>query len=411
MLRTSWTPNPYSIALRLSGQMDEASLLKSDGRRADDFLAEVFHLGGGQTMAKALEMFREIASNAAKPLSLNQAMDLQGVRSSKFSRDEIRRVIPLLASLADSELDPVDPATISSPDSVEPLGAGQQLVIGEPNYLKPIQGDAADCYLISALIATAWTLPAALKRALNQPGFDSRARSERSFTWQFHDQEDDQRAHIKVSAQILVRRTGIPIYARSGIAEECWPSLIEKAYVVLDQQLTADPTEDNYRLTGFGLTPQAACRALFGGTDHGEVLDQDSDRAMFLPTNGRGRIGADDLATPRPKLIDANGVAICPIMAWTKGVPKDPEMWENSRLFSAHAYAVLGVMPSGHVVLRNPLGIATDRRPGYSDENGWDPAGREPVRLDAAGVFALSQDVFFKNFGNLGWLDHELVGP
>ena len=109
----------------------------------------------------------------------------------------------------------------------------------------------------------------------------------------------------------------------------------------------------------------------------------------------------------RTGLVTASGVVRRPVMAWTKddiGV-KDRKVWEKTGLWPNHAYAVLGVMPSKHIVLRNPHGVATTVRRGYATGE-WQPADREPVVLNKNGVFAISPALFFKHFEDMGWVEH-----
>ena len=100
-----------------------------------------------------------------------------------------------------------------------------------------------------------------------------------------------------------------------------------------------------------------------------------------------------------------------PVMAWTKtdiGVT-DSKVWEKTGLWPSHAYAVLGVMGNPDrpefVVLRNPHGVATDAetRPGYA-KGAWNADG-QAVELNKRGVFAIAPELFYKNFGDIGWID------
>jgi hypothetical protein len=274
------------------------------------------------------------------------------------------------------------------------LSPSQQVLIDRATYLDPIQGDVADCYLISSMISLAWTTPAVLEARLKLGGFTTRA--EQSFTWQFHDAQGGTRGRIKVSGDVPVKRTGLPIYARSDTQDEYWPSLIEKAYVVATAKPNGEPTPAHYQSLRSGTTPQDACQALVGGSAQGEVLDRPDDLNMFSVDH-------------ELKLIDREGITTRPVMAWTKTNlgTDDREEWKRTGLWPGHAYAVLGIMSSGHFVLRNPHGFPTERRRGYSEEDQWLPAGRDAVQLNQAGVFALSPELFLANFGNLGWLDQE----
>ena len=143
-------------------------------------------------------------------------------------------------------------------------------------------------------------------------------------------------------------------------------------------------------------------------------MKDDPDRKIFLE-------GA--LATP-------SGVMTKPVMAWTNTVENmrqpltrdgidlnetNRDVWKETGLWPRHAYAVLGVMLADnaveHVVLRNPHGAPTDPndRLGYH-EGPWMPDGRPPVPLNQDGVFAISRDLFYANFVDIGWNDHSDMG-
>ena len=114
---------------------------------------------------------------------------------------------------------------------------------------------------------------------------------------------------------------------------------------------------------------------------------------------------ASEIFLPGGRLSTPHGVMSKPVMAWTKeniGV-KEKEVWEKTGLWPNHAYAVLGVMDTGHIVLRNPHGRATKRRRGYA-EGPWQANGLS-VNLNVDGVFALSRDLFYAHFNDISWVD------
>ena len=94
-----------------------------------------------------------------------------------------------------------------------------------------------------------------------------------------------------------------------------------------------------------------------------------------------------------------------PVMAWTKEDKRveDGEIWERTGLWPNHAYAVLGVMDSGHIVLRYPHGRATKPRPQYATGN-WETHSLK-VNLNVDGVFALSRNVFYAHFNDISWVE------
>lgn len=181
-------------------------------------------------------------------------------------------------------------------------------------------------------------------------------------------------------------------YARSRSPQESWPALVEKAYVMNARASgTADElTALDYKAIDRGSTPARACQSLMGGRVRGEILDSLRGAEIFLRG---GRLSAP------------HGVMSKPVMAWTKeniGV-KEKKVWEKTGLWPNHAYAVLGVMQTGHVVLRNPHGRATQRRRGYA-EGPWQVNGLS-VNLNVDGVFALSRDLFYAHFNDISWVD------
>ena len=64
-------------------------------------------------------------------------------------------------------------------------------------------------------------------------------------------------------------------------------------------------------------------------------------------------------------------------------------------------------MPSKHIVLRNPHGVATTARRGYATGE-WQPEDRDPAELNKNGVFAISPALFFKHFEDMGWVNTNL---
>jgi hypothetical protein len=379
-----WAPNPYVLAERLSGKL----LAVDEAARADildAFLREaLLSKGKKKTVTEAFAVFQQIAELFERPVSFGRALATARpiYQAAGYTTEQ---VIPALLDLLPIVGGPS--ADDSFADAGQLTDAGQ-LIVQKAMYLDPVQGAIEDCYLISAMIALAWAVPQQLAARLTAAGFAPPA--DRSFQWPFHDHRGGQR-QAKVSGRLMTRDGGLR-YARSRSPQESWPALVEKAYVMNARASgTADElTALDYKAINRGSTPARACQSLMGGRVRGEILDSLRGVEIFLP-GGR-------LSTP-------HGVMSKPVMAWTKediGV-KEKKVWEKTGLWPNHAYAVLGVMDSGHIVLRNPHGRATERRRGYA-EGPWQIRSSS-VQLNVDGVFALSRDLFYAHFNDISWVD------
>jgi hypothetical protein len=384
-----FAPNPYAIAQLLLDTLDieQEQVYEAGAEAADEFLRRAFNAKGDRTtLAEAVELFRKLAVAVDRPMSTAKVLELAAAKrlAQLFAIEQIRRVLPYLVPLLDAEF---------VPGWFEDAG---QLMIDEASYLDPIQGAVSNCYLISAMIALAWVKPPSWEAGLRSARFSPPEKS--SFEWRFHSDRARERSAVKISGRIPVNAKRKPRYARAASGES-WPAMLEKAYVMKRRSADArevEPTLADYQaIEKHGSTPPVACQLLAGGEVGGERLDRpSSDVKLFSPS--------------RAGLVKTSGVVRRPVMAWTKdniGV-YDRKVWEKTGLWPNHAYAVLGVMPSKHIVLRNPHGVATSVRRGYA-KGKWEPAGREPVELNKNGVFAISPGLFFRHFEDMGWVEHK----
>ncbi len=394
-----WAPNPYAIAQLLLDNLNIEGVYESTGEKADEFLRRAFNAKGEQsTVTEAVELFRQLALAVGRPMSTAQVLDLAEAKrvAQLFRVEQIKRVLPYLVPLLDAEFALNQDVQNQEGQSGRTWFADAgQLIIEDASYLDPIQGAVSNCYLISAMIALAWIKPPSWQTGMSSARF--KPPEEAAFEWRFHSERGRERNPIKITGRIPINAKRKPRYARS-VSGESWPALLEKAYVM--KMRSADATEAEPTLADYqaiekkGSTPPRACQVLAGGLISGEILDSASDAKLF--------------SSSRTGLVKASGVVRRPVMAWTKddiGV-KDRRVWEKTGLWPNHAYAVLGVMPSKHIVLRNPHGVATTVRRGYATGM-WQPAGRDPVDLNKNGVFAISPPLFFKHFEDMGWVEHK----
>ncbi len=401
----NWLPNPYALAQVLTDKLDLDALYNEDGKSADSFLSDAFKSHGkGKTLADLLGLFHRLAEAVKAPMPIAEVMTLAEAKQAAeaFDVETIRLLLPYLVPLSDDKF--------AANASGGPSGAGtrswfadsKQLLIDDASYLDPIQGAVGDCYLISAMIALAWSSPVSLKSGMASAGFNPP--TARTFQWQFRDGAGSEPNRIKVSGRIPIAGKKIPRYAKSPSGES-WPGLMEKAFVVKVRTARpsgAEPTPADYQLIDRNATPQGACQSLVGGKSDGEILEFEEGRKIFTR---EGKLGI------RSGGMSSSGVMSKPVMAWTKkniGVT-DSKIWEMTGLWPSHAYAVLGVMGGPdrleHIVLRNPHGVATDpdTREGYA-KGTWN-AGERPVELNQHGVFAITPELFYQQFGDIGWVD------
>lgn len=371
------------MAQLLADQLDIESLYTATGSRVDDFLKDAFLYGGKHhTVTEALAVFQRISEGIDEPLTLADALGSPYVTKAAddYSNLKIRRVLPSLLQISDESFDG------------HLFDDADELVTQKLTYLDPVQGAVGNCYLISAMIALAWARPEVLQSRLVDSGFTPQG--DQSFGWSFNKADDETTGggRFSVSARIPIAGK-LPRYARSSSREEYWPALLEKSYVAKRGAIPGDrePTPAEYQaLNTHGTFPQFACQALVGGNVRVEFTSYIPNGEIFLR-------GGD--------LYEASGVMSRPVMASTidNMGAYNPELWDKTGLWPNHAYAVLGVMDRGQVVLRNPHGFATEERAGY--ERGPWKVGDLSVDLNQNGVFAIASELFHQHFKSICWVN------
>jgi len=400
-----WLPNPYALAQVLTDKLDLESIYNEDGRSADLLLNEAFtSKAEGKTLSDLLGLFHQLATAVKGPMTIADVMNLAEAKQAAdvFNPETIRLLLPYLVPILDDKF--VSSSGASGPGAPAWFADSKQLLIDDASYLDPIQGAVGDCYLISAMISLAWSSPASLRSSMASTGFDPPAA--RTFRWKFHSDARSSPAEVKISGRIPIAGKKTPRYARSASGES-WPGLVEKAFVVHRRPArpgSAEPTPADYQMIDRNATPQGACRSLIGGQTDEAILELEEGKKIFT---SEGKLGT------RSGALSTSGVMRKPVMAWTKtdiGIT-DSKVWEKTGLWPSHAYAVLGLMGNSDrhdfVVLRNPHGVATDpeTRPGYAT-GVWNADGQS-IELNKRGVFAIAPELFYKHFGDIGWVDVE----
>jgi len=261
-----------------------------------------------------------------------------------------------------------------------------------------VQGAANDCYLISAMIALAWSRPAEWLQRVKATA--RRAAGVTKYRYAFYRGRHTREAALAVAPRLPADARGRLAYARAAQGTEAWPAMYEKAFVMRASGCAPDdPQPKDYRaISDNRLRPQIACRMLAGGASHAvgsELLGGEPPTAVV-----RARC-------------DARGVTAAPTMAWTWDTVESMKGlgWKSTGLHANHAYAVLGTVSKNdrtYVVLRNPWGRAP-YCPGAHATGPWapgaGPCGAPEVLLNRAGVLALRADWFDTCFAQVGWVD------
>ncbi|MFN7434366.1 MAG: C2 family cysteine protease, partial [Betaproteobacteria bacterium] len=176
------------------------------------------------------------------------------------------------------------------------------------DFLDPVQGNVPDCGLMSALIASAFVDPDALRQRLAGSGFSAQ-RPAHALPFFAADRPTE----VLVQTEFPVTAADGPIYARSAEGRESWPALIEKAYAMWSASpviswSAATPDVDNI---------DAATYQVIGHQSLKDVLAQlwGRDADDFTSDAFFARLVSPQANPPLVKR--ATGVAVRPVAAWT----------------------------------------------------------------------------------------------
>jgi hypothetical protein len=400
----AWAPNPIALARTLLGGTATGCAWPRSWRETEELLGHAYQADAqtvfrttGATRA-VIDLLRDVAASVPAPSSLDRILALpagQALAARVRKPDALARLLPFVAPVEGARFAP--PGTgFALLDHPPPIGTYARigaLDVAGVSWLDPEQGNVADCYLISAMIAIAWARPATWLARLSAATGGSKETD--TLRVAFHDESEtaaDPPA-FDVPPRVPLDAGRNWIYAHSAQSEETWPALLERAYVMQRCNRTAgEPTVDDYRAIGDdGRNPHDAARMLVGGTP----------RSRFAPSPAAAAAGHSLYKDLRP--ICADSLANHPTMAWT-GASVGPG------LVAHHSYAVLGLLEDGDerfVVLRNPYGTNEPVAGFAAGEwaSGAPRNGGDPVALDENGVFALDAPTFDACFAAFGWIE------
>jgi len=399
----TWSVNPFALAQILMKEPVFADSLPA----LQGVLTKIFRVAdltalfdGTRDSPPALEVFSALARVVRDPETLDAVLRLPQARAvmdliGDEGRDALASILPLVVPIADAVLGEQVPKRHYRIGHWNPVHA---VTVDDASWLDPVQGAIADCYLISAMISVAWTLPVGWVHRLETA--KARGSSTNALGFDFYRGPSALAAPTRVPLELPVSDGDQPLYAHSRQASEGWPGLVEKAFVRKVRKLDGEPTTADYAAIGHDKwEPQKAARLLAGGIA--------KFRTAVTGTAEQG------LSAQVRALCDGRNVTRLPVMCWTwpNLQHADPVGWTVTGLFHGHAYAVLGTCKAGgreFVVLRNPWGGHVFANDGYA-AGPWNPGpgphGTPEVALNSNGVFGIKREWFDAAMFRVGWLE------
>jgi len=278
-----------------------------------------------------------------------------------------------------------------------------------PTATAPVQGALSDCWLIAALASVAWTRPELIAARIRREnatgeveGRDDEDSGHTDFRFDFTDVLTIPLGFVTLTipftfpiwvGEQVPQSAGSYIYARSSVANELWPAVIEKAVAVWRSGGNASfPRSDDYAHLNGG-DAAWACHILTGASAWYHWADADDTWSSIQSRCSGAR-------------------ATSPLVAWTWGSSDDsPDKvdYAGANLVADHAYSILGTWETNkrqYVVLRNPWGYHEGTlnvaNGSWSTQEDW---GTASLVLPGSGVFALEIHTFreyFMGFGGAG---------
>jgi len=310
-----------------------------------------------------------------------------------------------------------------------------------------IQGNVADCCLLTALGSCAWN-----NSVTNIPKpADNFAPSFTIIFW-WYDKSQPLNPATMISTPITVSNTlflnvNTPVYAQPTPQNEIWVAIYEKAFAVFAGCQTTNGNPDISKLTTppIDLKPSSALSVLVNltrkkfsfTTVYPPQTAFETINAPPSPYNGQQcQDYYDIIKTVCTPNVASSGKTKYPMVAWTYDSENYlPQEWKDKglkyryetinldrMLVAKHTYSILGYYTSGgnkYIVLRDPLGKWGTKTPQEDPviksylppaPSNWDPVQdhvKFPIRDISpcpCGVFGLRVDAFKGCFKGFGWV-------
>ncbi len=308
-----------------------------------DEIAKLVQEDGGTSAEEAVEVRSMLArmSTAFEPGSYTRLSTLLTAPRPPVTPVDPAPVTPVPVTPA-----PVTPAPISNlKDLADPSvltkhegsasyqwKPGGVLFVDGADELDVIQGQIADCYMVSAFAAVAAQSPEVIKNAITDNG---------DGTYTVKLLEPSNYGAEPTPVEVVVDGQLTSSYAKSATGTELWVGLLEKAFA---------QHKGGYEAIGNGGDPGYVMSALTGRDDRYTQLSTSADATVFEAL----------------KQALANGESA---VACTYGKDR-AELYSGSGLYAWHAYTVLAVSEENGeqlVTLRNPWGKSEPGADGQND--------------------------------------------
>ena len=281
-------------------------------------------------------------------------------------------------------------------------GIPGEYFVDAPTATSPVQGGLADCWLIAAMAAVSWTRPELISERIRREALAGDVDSGKAnFRFDFTDVLTIPLGIFNLTVTIpftfpiwigeqVPQQNGMYLYARSSVAGETWPAVLEKAMAVWRSGGNANfPRSADYAHLNGG-DPAWACHVLTGNNAWYHWADADDSWSTIAANCSGSR-------------------TVTPITAWTWGSSDDSPNkvdYAGANIVANHAYTILGTWETNnrqYVVLRNPWGwmeATLNVHSGtWSTQEDWGAAG---LNLPGEGAFALEIHTFREYFMGFG---------
>jgi hypothetical protein len=281
------------------------------------------------------------------------------------------------------------------------FGNPGEYFINAPTAISPVQGALGDCWLIAAMSSVSWTMPELFgERIRREAAAGDVDAAKVDFLFDLTDVLTIALPFLNITIPYTFKNWIGPevpqydgggyIYARSSVAGETWPAVVEKAVAVWRSGGSPDyPFSNDYGHLNGG-DPAWACHVLTGGTAWYHWADADTSWSTIQSYCTGNRTHS-------------------PLVAWTWGSQDDSPKkvdYAGANLVANHAYSILGTWETNkrqYVVLRNPWGYAEGtlniHAGAWSTSESW---GSTALTLPGDGVFALEIHTFRDYFMGFG---------